>query len=326
MFRPRLWLALRTASQAFSLTDSLRARGGVRRWLKLAARSVVHRRHLQPLWSALDEPRNRWLVDRDPQLPVRSVRPYLSSTLGVAERTGALIDHLEWLHRTLPAATLRHIHAGDSRAPGLPLWSHGDGSERLGLHLTAAYGCYREAELLVQLRLGGRPLVGVGLTLVQPQRISGYEGAGSIVVLVGVCQGVAGTAEAIRHATRLAHGLRPRALLMTAVQALSCAAGAGVPLLVGSSAHVLSSYRRTLGKRVAVDYDAMWQDLGARRLAGPWWALPAEPMSRAPGAVPSNKRAQQRRRSALRQAAFDGCRAVLLDHFLPSDFIRAPPG
>ena len=71
------------------------------------------------------------------------------------------------------------------------------------------------------------------------------------------------------------------------------------PLGVAAESHVYSGYA-SRRRKVELDYDAAWTDVGGQRTGRHYWTLPALPVLRSEAEVESRKRAQHRRRNALR--------------------------
>ena len=91
---------------------------------------------------------------------------------------------------------------------------------------------------------------------------------------------------------------------MLAVQGLSQAWGLQAPLGVATHSHVYAGYA-SRRRHVALDYDATWRDAGGVLLDRHYWALPARPVLRPDSEVESRRRAQHRRRNALRAGLLD---------------------
>jgi uncharacterized protein VirK/YbjX len=122
-------------------------------------------------------------------------------------------------------------------------------------------------------------------------------------VSIGCVQGgkAGGTLEAIRHATRELHGLRPKQLLVTLVRQLGWQFGCRQMLLVSNANRVVRSAARK--GRVLADYDQLWTEMGAQRRADGDFELPCMPVQ-APDmeAIPSKKRSEARKRHEMMAA------------------------
>jgi uncharacterized protein VirK/YbjX len=159
--------------------------------------------------------------------------------------------------------------------------------------LLRAVGTYeREGELVLQLAEGGAALYSIAFTFA---RRNGVD-----TVSVGCIQGAngAGTLEAIRHATRELHGLRPKQLMVTLVRQLGHEFGCRDLRLVSNANRVVRGAMRQ--GRVRSDYDQLWRELGAEpQDDGDFLlrceALPAPDMEQ----IASKKRSEARKRHEL---------------------------
>jgi uncharacterized protein len=119
---------------------------------------------------------------------------------------------------------------------------------------------------------------------------SGKRGA-----LIGGLQGPAAMGrEQVREATRACHGLRPKAAVLEAICALCRIAGVDELHGVAKKTHVSSA----TSVQLRADYDGFWQEIGGIEVDGRY-LLPLQLHHRDVSEVPSNRRAEFRRRQAL---------------------------
>lgn len=261
----------------------------LRELIKLKVRSLAHpratRRWLQLLNS---HPAFADYVRHCPRLMYKIYRPYMTLHLPIEARLAALSVHYE----TVLARGLGDLVAQAARGP-VPLasFSGRDGGS-YDIALRAIGLLEREGELVLQLREDGLPLYAVAFTIARRD--------GRLAVNVGCIQGTndEGTREAIRRATRQLNGLRPKQLLVSVVRALGHEFGCHEMRMVANANRVVRSAIRN--GTVHADYDRLWDEMGARRLADGDYILPCGPLAEPDfEAVASKKRAEARRRHAL---------------------------
>jgi uncharacterized protein VirK/YbjX len=234
----------------------------------------------------LEHPALAGLVRRCPKMYRKLQRPYLTSRWHTAQRLDALRQHYEFILRHCSPARLREIHspAGKllARLPATDLGRH-------ELRLMASR-FDKEGELSVCL-CGDEGLVLFTLTF----SVVRFQ-AGRGEIMIGGLQGnpLANEKPLIIGLTRHWHGLRPKALLLFALQHL--AAGWDIPRLraVGDGTHVARHWR--LRKHVASSYDEWWREAGGRLAADGIFDLPARFAPREMAALKANKRQMYRRR------------------------------
>lgn len=234
---------------------------------------------------------------RTPRLFEKPQRLYLNRHWRAAHRHAVLCDHYDWLCRAFGAAQLEQLYRED----GLRLATLDCALPQpvtLVLRYDAAFE--REGELALSLRLDGRTVVSLAFTI-------GRDALGRRQLLIGCVQSRDG-ADALavaRELTHALHGLRPKALLTAAAQALAAEAGMARVLAVADEAHVFRSARyllkrRLIGRhRVLACYDTLWAECGGEPVRQGFYELPVQSARRDPAAIKPNKRAMYRRRYGL---------------------------
>jgi uncharacterized protein VirK/YbjX len=257
-----------------------------RELLKLKARAMVHREHTR-CWLRLlnSHPAFSEYVQTWPRFLYKIYRPYLTATLPMAARLAALASHYQFVFQR----GLGPIVAQASRI-AIPLAAvEGKTGAGYQVVLRSVGTLEREGELTLQLCEGDRPLVSVAFTFA-------WRGE-SAAVSIGCIQGANsdGTLDAIRHATRELHGLRPKQLLVTLVRQLGHAFGCERLYLVSNENRVVRGAMRA--GRVRSDYNQLWCELGAERQPDGDYLLPCAALRPLDlESVASNKRAAARRR------------------------------
>jgi uncharacterized protein VirK/YbjX len=291
-----------SAPVLFNRTDD--GAGGVlqtwKRQIKFQWRYWRYRTQMQSIAAMLDRHGLTSLVNSDPQLLMRPLRSYLWGGLNAETRTQAVISHFDW------------FLDGHSQNTSLQLYREGRitvarfsaEEQEIRFDLEPGRRLGREGELELHLRLHDQTALRCAFSVL-PGHICG-EPTQARLMVIGNMQGGDHGPDLVKEVTHLSQKTRPRTLLLTALQGL--AQGWGVTGIRGVSAeaHAYASYR-SLSKRVMVDYDELWKDLGSTERQGAHWQLDAVPHLRPAEDVPSRKRAELRRRNALRQDLFDQC-------------------
>ncbi len=126
-----------------------------------------------------------------------------------------------------------------------------------------------------------------------------------IVALVGGIQGASlpGIGDVYRQATKTAHGMRPKDLLIEVFRSLCRAAGIDTIKAVSDAArHQRSAYslRRSNGRDpVELGYDTTWRERGGVLGNDGFFDVPVSVDRRTEAEMPANKRSMYRRRYAL---------------------------
>ena len=274
----------------------------LRRSLKFWWRCWWHAAPLGVSTRAFRESRLDSIVESEPTLPLRPLRSYLRRGLDPSRRAQAVQSHFAWLSSHFSMPWIDRLYTGETFAllPGAPL------VEGLGLTLSCARHLGREGELAIHLEWQGERAMSVAFSVIDSRlvvasatlapRLTPSAGPRAVI---GSIQGTRGADARLRELSAATQRLRPGALLVLAVQALSDAWGLEPPLGVATSSHVYAGYA-SRRRQVALDYDATWRDAGGMPLGRHYWALPAQTLLRPDSEVESRRRAQHRRRNALR--------------------------
>ena len=266
-----------------------------RELVKLHVRALAHRRATRR-WLALlnSHPAFAEFVRHRPSIVNKIYRPYLTATLGVAQRVDVLASHYAFMFSRGLAALL--AQASDRGVPLARIM--GKSGVPYEVQLRAAGTCEREGELVLQLHCEGAVVYSTAFTF---DAVDGVAG-----VTIGCLQGPRGldAMAAIKQATRELHGMRAKALLVGLVQQLGHALGCTQLRLVGNA-------NRTAGRaidrgHVRADYEQLWQELGALRRSDGDFVLPCAPL--APlviEQVVQKRRSEARKRHLMLQEVAD---------------------
>lgn len=225
--------------------------GPTRRWLNLL--------NSHPVFSEF--------VRHRPSVMNKIYRPYLTATLGTAQRVDVLTSHYAFMFSHGLAALL----AQASRSGFSLARIEGKTGIVYDVQLRAAGTCEREGELVLQLCCDGALVYSTAFTFSMQDGVQ--------CVSIGCLQGPRGEAAlaAIKQATRELHGLRAKQLLVGLVQQLGHALGCEELRLVGNANRTAG---RAIGRgHVMADYEQLWQELGAMQRADGDFTLACRPLA-----------------------------------------------
>ncbi len=255
------------------------------------------------------------LAQRYPRIIHKIYRPYLSNHLGCAERVDVLIGHYEHLFR----CGLREFVGQAALRPVQVAEFAGKSGQLFQLQLSAINVAHREGELALQLVHDGVCVYSASFVLI--------SGPGHVYIKLGAMQGLrsSGGALIIKRITRELHGCRPKKLMVSMVRHIGDYFGCSLLLLVSNKNRIAINRRRS--QRISSNYDETWEEMLAFKRTDGNFELPcsdAVPVNF--DLVPSHKRAEAKRRSALLFAAA-GAISVSLDAWrhAPEPANAAPP-
>lgn len=236
------------------------------------------------------------ILAKYPDIPLKPVRAYLLNGLRRQDRPAAIIGHYRSAARIFTAKALVESHTA-----GICLLSLSTELGEVTVDLQGQAGLYREAEWRLVLNTNARPVVEMGLAIVE-RRLLHLEGSGEalwIGALKTVSAGEDGL-EACRLLTKALEGLRPKALLLLVAQTLAGAFSLSGIFAASKKGHVFAG-DISLRHRVKADYDLFWTECGGERVNPAIFSLPRVKAQRDPAEYKPNKRAQIRRRHLLEQ-------------------------
>ncbi len=290
-----------TAHQLFGLTDN--GSGGwlqtEKRRLKFYIRYWLCQKQLVCIRHFFAEHGLSELIQTQPRLGLRPLRPYLWGDLGASTRMDAMLAHFEWLLKQYSQEAILNFHRRNFHV----LFAQNYGDSVISIELGPGRALGREGEFELHLKLNAVSVMRTAFSIL-PNHLVGVPESGFVMV-VGNMQGRRQLNQEIKIVTQKLERTRPHNILMTALQGL--AAGWKLSAIVGVSdaAHVYTSYR-SLSQRVGQSYDGLWSELGTTgAVSKSHWNLPIEWVARSEQDVPSNKRSQLRRKNEIRQKIFD---------------------
>ena len=263
--------------------------------LKFALRSVMS--PLTPthyLHQLSQLPQFGLLMSTQGLLPARLHRPYLRSGISIAARAQAILDHYT-LMNNLPNPALRQLlqSAGDNLLASL----NGKHDEAILLSCSSGY-FDREGEVTLVLRYNGEIIASLSFSIINENK--------KRTLLIGGLQGPRKhiSNDVIREATKAAHGLFPKRLLMEVVFIVAQQCGVENILAVGDETHVFRSlrYRHSKGDKFFASYSEFWLSLNGEARQDGMFTLPLRLPRKTLEEIASKKRAEYRRRYEMLDA------------------------
>jgi uncharacterized protein VirK/YbjX len=232
------------------------------------------------------------MLQRNPHMLSKLQRPYLHVKLSGHDKIAALKFHYDYLLTCMSADMIAAI-AEPSGVVVSQLDFAEDGKFSLRFYYDTRFE--KEGELCLGLfdDIASEFLFTITFCIVQ-DKVSGEP-----TLFVGGLQGhkFDNQRERIVTLTRNMHGLRPKALLVFAVQRLAQMWGLKSIIGVGDSQHIYRKFGRR--KEFNACYDAFWEECdGVRNFVGNY-VIPAEPQTRSISELPSGKRSLYRKRYAM---------------------------
>jgi uncharacterized protein len=254
---------------------------------KFLALSYLKSRALAPIFRAIPGGAAHRYVSERPDTAGFLVWPYQCASWGTAERLHRIAQHfsiLDELGSPFPFSVAEKVM----------LWNLDELSPGTSIILDQPKWLFREGLLALNLFCGTFRAYSVAFSLYREN-----EGGG---IFIGGLQGrsTEGALELYKNLGKSFHGMRPRDLLLDFVRMLAPALSAQRLLAVANDfRYVRHPYFGGAGEEQKADYDAIWLDRGGVRVAPSHFELPLELATRQLDEVPSNKRAQYRRRNEM---------------------------
>lgn len=231
------------------------------------------------------------LLNSQGLLPAKPHRPYLRAGFSVAQRAQAILDHYQLMDR-LANNQLRQLLL----SPSGNLLARFTGKNEEQFAIYCCSGHYdREGEITLLLNYQDMTLASLSFSIIQEQQ--------QRTLLIGGLQGPRKhiSSDVIRDATKAAHGVFPKRLLMEAVFILAAQCGVEAITAVGDTTHVFRSlrYRHSKGDKFFASYSEFWLSLGGEMRGDELFTLPLSMARKDLEEIASKKRAEYRRRYAL---------------------------
>ena len=273
---------------SWSKKRSLRRR--IKSLTSLAARVLINQRQTFAYVDFLNStPLLAQLLDSYPRMFQKIYWPYLTNTLNCQKRLEVLMMHYEFVEKSglepiiLSAASVPHLLGNIS----------GKSGALYEIRLAAvSVTAESEGELTLQLWKQETLIYRIAFSIF-PHRGSSVIGVGC---LQGPCHRLNGL-ELIQQTTKDLHGLRPKNLMIRLVQQFGRECGCTQLILVGNKNLVVHN---AINKgRMHANYDEFWLELGAARQNDGDFGLSCEHAELNLEDIPSKKRSEARKRTAL---------------------------
>jgi uncharacterized protein VirK/YbjX len=196
----------------------------------------------------LNRPSLRALRTENPEVIYRPYMRYLATSFTKSSRRAALCHHYARL-----AARVNDGFFTQLLQHRLSLWHSCVGADRFDIRISFTYKLHHEGDLQLVFLCNSAPLYYLAFTIA-PGSLAGCTA--DDVLLIARVQGVAGSFEAIRGATKACMDVSPPALLMAALQGIAAALSIG--MLAGVTNKEQLTAHRDANRHVCFDYDAFW--------------------------------------------------------------------
>lgn len=233
-----------------------------------------------------DNPTLRSFSLIEPYIAAKPLSRYMRRNWRVRDRLNCILDHYQLMFSCPKGQAV----IATARAEGVIAQLEGKSGAGATYTIVLA-DCIdnrREGELRIEFRRDGR-------------RINCICGSfrkldGQMVFVIGTMQGARGedAKQFVREVTKDLHQLRPRDLLMVALQSVAALFDAGKIMAPTQKHHIFSS-------RVKANFDSLWTDLGGIMGARGDFELPLQPHYKSLEDIEPKKRAETRRRYALKR-------------------------
>ena len=269
---------------------------------KYCVRGLAYAGQTHELFCALGSPKLALVAQTHPRILSKLQRPYLHRKLGPRQRLEALQHHYGFVDRHFTETMLAEILS----LRGFLITAFAlDSVGRFGLRLVYRDEFEKEGELSLVFTDEVSSAMLFSLTFCV---VAGESGAAEI--FIGGLQGckVVNERERVVTVTRAMHGLRPKALLLFALQQLAEIWAITEIRAVSNVNHIYRHYRKR--RSFAASYDEFWSECGGKPFSDCNFVLPASPNLRPIAEIKPGKRAMYRRRYAMLEelaADIQGC-------------------
>ncbi|PHM46969.1 VirK/YbjX family protein [Xenorhabdus miraniensis] len=248
---------------------------------------------LKLLDSLAKTPRYLDILKKQPSLPCKLHRPYLSINFKRRQIVCALNEHYKLLFQQLEPTVISKIF--DVHA--YLLTTIQGKNESFMIYIDSLDNLNKEGELSLYITTAENVILAkCAFTLLAVD--------GKQTLFIGVLQGPAkgdNSLEIIRHATKECYGLFPKRLLIEAICCFAAHVDCGQILAVSNETHIYRSIRYWHKKKnqMVADYNSFWESLSGVRKENNDFHLPSIIERKALDDIPSKKRAEYRRRYQL---------------------------
>ncbi len=281
---------------------------------KHCVRGLAFASHTKEWFKILQSPEMELVVRHHPYLFQKLQRPYLNRTLNTCQRFQALQQHYQFVLTQFSPVVQREIYAPPGKLLAvLPLEKAG----KLGLRLSCSR-MEKEGDLMISLVNLDNGAAHFTLAF----SITQWE-TEPREMFIGGLQGskLANGKEVIIAITRGCHGMRPKVLLLFAMQTLASLWGITRLRAVSDAMHIYRHWQKR--KQVPASYDEWWLEAGGQKAEDGMFDLPVEFVPREIATLKVNKRQMYKRRYRMLAEIVSQMRRALTDRETP-DLIADP--
>ena len=234
------------------------------------------------------------IIKNRKRLFVKPFRPYMSITLLKKEKQNIIFDTYSFIRQTGESFT---NVIKDDKSINIATFPFEKPYDNMFLKLGYHEVFRKEGELILQLvcdELGG-DIITIAFSF--------QKNGAKINCLVGCIQGHQTNNNTISKTTqKLMFGLRPKALIMFALQEFARDLGCDAILGVSNKVHTFKKKHAIhipWIHKLSFDYDSFWKEVGGKILNNAWFDVPLIPQRKTMEEIKSKKRSMYRKRFAL---------------------------
>jgi uncharacterized protein VirK/YbjX len=259
---------------------------GLLKRAKYVMRGFTFAGYTREWFDFLQQPELAVVISRHHCLYHKLQRPYLNCILNTRQRLEALQQHYNFVLENFSSEMMVQVY----RTSGLALASFTlDELGQFELRLSFAQK-QKEGDLAIRLVKVGAAKELHTLSF----SVWKYRGPQKEIFIGGLQGSPALRKDLVIDLTHALHGLRPKALMLFALQQLTTGWGISSIRAVSDSAHIYRHFQKR--KILSTCYDEFWRECGGRLASDGLFDLPAEFAPRQISALKANKRQMYRRR------------------------------
>ena len=275
--------------------------GGVLKRLKFCLRGLAFASDTKEWFEFLRAPELAVVVEHYPALFHKLQRPYLNRVLNTRQRLEILKQHYGFVAAGFPPPLRNEIYATPGKLLAtIPV-------EKLGTLRLLLKCSHKEKEGDLSIAIFHAETAAEWFTL--SFSISRYSASRREIFIGGLQSDKVVSKEIVISMTRCLYGLRPKALLVFALQQLAVGWGVSSVRAVSNDMHI---YRHFYKRRhLSASYDEFWTDCGGRLADDGMFDLPAAFIPRDISLIKVNKRKMYKRRYAMLAEAASQIQAAM---------------
>ncbi len=242
------------------------------------------------------------LVRKDPTIFLKFSRFAYSSGLSIAQTAALVATHYDCLLRKVGQEFLNVIFDGRAR-----LWDANIGAHNFGIYLSTVPVNNIEGELTLHFRTNTTDIYVLSF-IIAPAPVLGLN-ADHAIFVTGL-QGIRGTGELVKLATKSAVDVSPPLILMAAIQGIAQALGIGHVVGINAADQVCTAGLPPTQDFISA-YDEFWTSIQGRRLSSGHFSFPIPLPEKPLAQIKHNHRLRVRARRAFRNEVAVQVREVM---------------